>query len=318
LISCDLALTILTLKRKACALLEATNAPTKCNDADAMQDNNALQSQNDHPPSLAGFPSPIASPPVEAPPCAALLDDFPKPRKFLDPLSHAGPVDPYDSTLWRPESSISVLVRPRDGEFEHFLLDENGCLGHRDLTPCQALMVRLKYDCNRAKSCCTAWERARTISIRARYSTRPLCDLIDLRNNIAILRSNTNYSRLDVVSVLSSITYLDTRPLKADAEIIRQSNTIVMSLGEHVLAMEDTITHFDAIIAHSRDEYLRSGKEISLVSEDDWVPVVIPDNNDKGENVVEGGSGETGVNSNAFPAAEAPPDDNVIDISDEE
>jgi hypothetical protein len=77
-------------------------------------------------------------------------------------------------------------------------------------------------------------------------------------------------------------------------------------------------THLDAIIAHSRDEYLCSSKEISLVLEDDWVPVVIPDNNDKGENVVEGGSREMGVNSNAFPAAKAPPDDSVIDISDEE
>jgi hypothetical protein len=53
-------------------------------------------------------------------------------------------------------------------------------------------------------------------------------------------------------------------------------------------------THLDAIIAHSCDEYLCSSKEISLVSEDDWVPVVIPDNDDKGENVVEGERGDGG------------------------
>jgi len=136
--------------------------------------------------SLMVFPSPNVSPSsrpipshIPAPSSSVLLDNPYEPRSLLDWRSGAGLVDPYDATLWRPESSISVPIRARDGEFQRFICDQNGCLGHQDPTSYPALLQRLRYDANRAKSCCVAWDHVKDINIRARYTSGPTVDIID-------------------------------------------------------------------------------------------------------------------------------------------
>ena len=99
--------------------------------------------------SIMTFPSPVSSPsskgPISAhlptPSCSILLDNFPNPRPTLDMLSDAGPVDQYDASLWQPDCTVSIPVHARDGEFECFILDEQGCLRNPDPTSCLALTV---------------------------------------------------------------------------------------------------------------------------------------------------------------------------------
>jgi hypothetical protein len=282
--------------------------------------------------SLATFPSPNVSPTTTshtpAPPSSILLDDLSKPRAFLDPRSNADPVDPYDASLWWPGSPLSVPIRARDGEFERFIRDENGRLGYQDPTSCPALLMRLKRDVNRTKSCCTA----RAIGISARYASRPLLDLVDFRNDVAILRSNSNYSRRDVVGTLSGLTYLDAHLPESDIETIRQSHTAVTAVSESILAMEGLVTRLDAIIAHSCDEYQRTCRKSGISLDEDSAPVILLD--DEGEEVggeaevvggrvadkVEEGGGMVGkaVDAKRTTLPTYVANDDVIDISDDE
>ena len=105
------------------------------------------------------FLSPVSSPsskgPISThlptPSCSILLDNFPNPRPTLDMLSDTGPVDQYDASLWQPDCTPSIPVRARDGEFEHFILDEQGRLRNPDPTSCLALLQQLKCDTNCVK-----------------------------------------------------------------------------------------------------------------------------------------------------------------------
>ena len=112
--------------------------------------------------------------------------------------------------------------------------------------------MRLKHDANRLKSCCIAWERVSSINIRSRYFSGPLAELIDFRNNVAILRSNGNYSRWDVASTLSSISNLNISP-EADGCIIRVSGEAVALITMYMLEMESYIAHLDAIVSEARE-----------------------------------------------------------------
>jgi hypothetical protein len=195
------------------------------------------------------------------------LDDVVN-RSLLDKRSNAGPVDPYDAALWHPGSHLSMPIHARDGEFERFICNENGLLGIDDPTSYLALLMRLKRDMNWGKSCCIAWERAEAINIHTHFTLQPLVDLIDFRNNVAILHSNSNYARHDIVGTLSGITHLDTQPSKSDPAAIKASHIIMTALSNALLEMKNAIAHFNAIIEHSRDEHLRTKSQPSLAAED--------------------------------------------------
>jgi len=269
--------------------------------------------------SLVSFPSPSSSPSssisapthVPAPPCSILLDNVPG-RTLLDKRSSAGPVDPYDATLWHPGSHPSVPIRARDGEFERFVRDENGLLGIDDPTSYLALLMRLKRDVNRGKSCCIAWERAEDININTQFAMQPLVDLINFRNDIAILRSNSNYSRRDIIGALSGITHFHTQPFESDFAAIKASHTVVTTLGDVMLEMENLIAHLDAIVEHSRDQHLHVKSKHAQAMEDSVVLAVMLDE----------GSGDEGSGDEGSVAAEVgdlsarqPNHEGIIDLS---
>ena len=193
--------------------------------------------------------------------------------------------------------------------------------------------MRLTRNVNHVKSCSTAWRRAKAIDISARYASRPLLDLVDFRNDVAILRSNGNYSRREVIGTLSGLTYLDAHLPEPDIETIRQSHTAVTAVCESILAMEGLVTRLDAIIAHSRDEYQRTCRKSGIPLDEDSAPVILLD--DEGEEVgreaegvgggrvadkVEDGGGMVGkaVDAKRTTLPTYVTNDDVIDISDDE
>jgi hypothetical protein len=205
------------------------------------------------------------------------------------------------------------------------MLDQEGRLGHQDPTSYPALLARLAWDVNRAKSCCFAWERAEATDIHKCYASEPLVDLIEFRNNVAILRSNSNYSRRDIIGALSGLTYIDAHPSQHDIETIRQSNTVVTVISESILAMESLITHLDATVAHSCSEYRRICQASDSPLDKGLAPVIFLDS--EGEETsgeVEGiGMGQVAdkvgdVKRTTLPTHVPVPDDDVIDISDSE
>jgi hypothetical protein len=208
-----------------------------------------------------------------------------------------------------------VAIRARDGEFQRFILDKDGRLGHQEPTSYPALLARLTHDVSRAKSCCFAWERAEATDIHERYASGPLVNLLDFQNNVAILRSNSNYSRRDIVGTLSGLTFLDARPSQHDTEIIRQSNAIVTVISESILAMENLITHLDATISHSCSEYQRACKASDSPLDKDLAPVVFLDGEGEGEVREEGAMTGRARNLKRITLTHVP-DDNIIDISD--
>jgi hypothetical protein len=252
------------------------------------------------------------SSPAPPPPSSILLDNFPDPHPFDGGHSNPGPVDPFDTSIWRPESLLSVPLRARDGEFQRFILDETGRMGNPGLTSYAALFMRLKHDANRVKSCCIVWERVSSINIRTRYFSGPLSDFISFRNNVAILRSNGNYSRQDVASTLGGISHLNATP-ESDTSIIRACGTGVALITTYMLEMEAYIACLDAIITHSSDEYLLARE--SGTAQDDFVPVIPLDNED--DQAEDGVIAEAGQSDNEGAGEEAASDnDSVIDLCD--
>ena len=212
-------------------------------------------------------------------PSPLLLDSFQNHRSFDNTDSNPGPVDPYDASLWHPESSLSVHVRARDDAFERLLFGKVNRACNLGATPYSTLFARLMYDFNRAKSCCVAWQRAKSINVRTQFYPKPLDHLITFRNNVAILRSNCSYSRQDVVTTLTSISQLDTPTPESDRPVIRASNGIIAIIGQHILDAEAFVACLDAVIIHSRDKHLSLNE--SHTAEDSWVAVIPLDNGEE-------------------------------------
>ena len=183
--------TYISLLSWAIALTVCSSVPTPTNNTTLPLSPNRCQAIL----SLKTFPSPTSSPSskgsisphIPAPSCSVLVDDFPNPRSLLNTHSDAGPVDPNHASLWLPASFISVPICAKDGEFERFILDEQGCLRNHDLMSHPALFLWLRHYTNCLKSCYAAWERAEAIDIHTHFSPHPLGELIHFWNNVALL-----------------------------------------------------------------------------------------------------------------------------------
>ena len=198
-----------------------------------------------------------------------------------DHPSEPSPVDPYDLSLWQPSSDISVAPRARDGEFERFLLDDMTRIRCQDPNAYPSLLLRIKYDTNRAVSCLDAWHRANSINVRQHFYPKPLSKVTLFRNNLAILRSNSKYARCDVTGALADIFDLDAPVPCTDLAVIRAGNNVVAALGETILAVESLIGRLDIVITRSRNRYANLVEESDCVSELEEAAVVSSDDEEE-------------------------------------
>lgn len=255
---------------------------------------------------------------LPAPSSSALRESSPNFQSLKDLASEQCPVDPYDLSLWQPDSNAFVAPRARDGEFERFLLDEMARIGCQDPTAYPSLLLRLKYDTNRALSCVDAWHRADVIDIRQHFYPKPLSKLILFRNHLAILRSNSKYASYDVTGALADIFDLETFVPLTDLAIIRAGNNIVAALGESILAVEGLIARLDTIITRSRNRYTCLVEELD--SADELGEAAVMPSNEEGECGKDDDVAdveEVDVSSVRFPSPPLTPnDDGVIYVSD--
>ena len=218
---------------------------------------------------------------LPAPSYAALRESFPDLCSPDDHPSEPSPVDPYDLSLWQPSSDISVAPRARDSEFERFLLDDMTRIRCQDPNAYPSLLLRIKYDTNRAVSCLDAWHRANSINVRQHFYPKPLSKVTLFRNNLAILRSNSKYARCDVTGALADIFDLDAPVPCTDLAVIRAGNNVVAALGETILAVESLIGRLDIVITRSRNRYASLVEESDCVSELEEAAVVSSDDEEE-------------------------------------
>lgn len=251
-----------------------------------------------------------------APPFSIITEAFPIPFHPDHEDPNPGPIDPFDLTLWRPELDAPVIPRPRDGEFASFILDELGRLGNPDPTSYPSLLLRLRQDTNRAKSCTHAWLRASAVNYRQDYRSESLTTLIRFRNNIAILRSNSSYARRNIADSLSRILSLKSPVPASDHSILHAANDALGAIGEVIIEFEPLLNHLDTTITRSRNKY------IGMVDESVWAEA--PDAatiawSDDGEEVtLEASKGSGLVTTRDTSPARIPGHKGVIDISDDE
>jgi hypothetical protein len=247
-------------------------------------------------PIAGSYPPSIHLP---APSCSMLQEDFPERRPLTHPNSNPGPVDPHDLSLWNPGSANSVPPRPRDSEFERFILDEMGRQGIVEPNSYPAITMRIRLDANRAKSCLHAWLRAEAVDIHKQFYSKPLSKIIHFRNHVAILRSNSNFAMIDITASLNALFSLDTHVPNSDHDAIRAYNDIMVTLSELLLPMENLIDRLDIIITRSQSKYsaLHSDKE-------GIVPVVpvVPSDGEEGEEDAD--EDEEGIRAKAENTAE--------------
>jgi hypothetical protein len=225
-------------------------------------------------------PIPISYSPsihLPAPSFSILQEDFPERRPLTHPNSNPGPVDPHDLSLWKPGSVNSVPPRPRDSEFERFILDEMGRQGIVEPNSYSAITMRLGLDANRAKSCLHAWLRAEAVDVRKQFYSKPLSKIIRFRNHVAILRSNSNFAMIDVTASLNALFSLDTHVPNNDHDAIRTYNDIMVTLSELLLPMENLIDQLDIIITHSQSKYS------ALHGDKEGIVPVVPSDGEEGE-----------------------------------